>query len=382
MRLKKVQLHGYKTFANKTEFVFDKGVTAIVGPNGSGKSNVADAIRWVMGEQSYSVMRGKKTEDMIFNGSSERARMGMAEAVITLDNSDNWLPIEFDDVVIGRRAYRSGENEYYLNGNRVRMRDVHELLDSSGLGRRTHTVIGQGMIDKALALKPEDRRELFEEAAGITIYRTKRRRTVDQLTKTEDNLIRVRDIIAEISPRLRQLERQAEKARQHGDISVELSELLRTWYGYNWHLSLGKLVDARGAVAQWQQIIERTLGNIEDYNAETTALRQRQTDLRTQLAEWRRQLAEHENARADLAREQAVGQERQRSLRSNIERFQHEGELLQDRLSGENTRLAEAEAELEAISSQRQSTRGAGHSSSDGFTGAGTKPPADRKSAC
>ena len=355
MRLKKVQLHGYKTFANKTEFVFDKGVTAIVGPNGSGKSNVADAIRWVMGEQAYSVMRGKKTEDMIFNGSSERARMGMAEAVITLDNSDNWLPIDFDEVVIGRRAYRSGENEYYLNGNKVRLRDVHELLDRSGLGRRTHTVIGQGMIDKALALKPEDRRALFEEAAGITIYRTKRRRTIDQLTKTEDNLIRVRDIIREISPRLRQLERQAEKARQHDEISVELRELLRIWYGYNWHLALGKLVDARAAVDHWQKIIEGAHSNIAGYNAETAALRHRQTELRSQLSEWRRLLAEHENARADLVREQAVGQERQRSLRSNVERLQHEGELLQDRLQGEQSRLVEAEAELATISTQRQS---------------------------
>ncbi len=355
MRLKKVQLHGYKTFANKTEFVFDNGITAIVGPNGSGKSNVADAIRWVMGEQAYSVMRGKKTEDMIFNGSSERARMGMAEAVITLDNSDNWLPIDFDEVVIGRRAYRSGENEYYLNNTKVRLRDVHELLDRSGLGRRTHTVIGQGMIDKALALKPEDRRALFEEAAGITIYRTKRRRTVDQLTKTEDNLTRVRDIIREISPRLRQLERQAEKARQHDEIIVELRELLRTWYGYNWHLALGKLVDVRVAVAHWQQVIERAQGNIESYNAETGTLRHRQIELRSQLAEWRRLLAEHENARADLVREQAVGQERQRSLRSNVERLAHEGELLQDRLLGEKARLAEAETELATISTQRQS---------------------------
>ncbi|HEY51997.1 MAG TPA: chromosome segregation protein SMC [Caldilineae bacterium] len=354
MRLKKVQLHGYKTFANKTEFIFDKGITAIVGPNGSGKSNVADAIRWVMGEQAYSVMRGKKTEDMIFNGSSERARMGMAEAIITLDNSDNWLPIDFDEVVIGRRAYRSGENEYFINNNKVRLRDVHELLDRSGLGRRTHTVIGQGMIDKALALKPEDRRALFEEAAGITIYRTKRRRTIDQLAKTEANLTRVRDIIAEISPRLRQLERQAEKARQHEEISAELRDLLRTWYGYNWHLALSKLVDARAAVAHWQQIIERAHGNIESYNAETAALRQRQTELRSQLAEWRRLLAEHENARADFVREQAVGQERLRALRSNIERFQHEEEILRERLQGEQARLAEAETELGAINAQRQ----------------------------
>ncbi|MCS7039834.1 MAG: AAA family ATPase, partial [Caldilineales bacterium] len=129
MRLKKLQLHGYKTFADRTELIFDDGITAIVGPNGSGKSNIADAIRWVMGEQAYATLRGKKTEDMIFSGSNGRARMGMAEVTMTLDNSDNRLPIAFNEVVITRRAYRSGENEYFLNGQRVRLRDIQDLLD-------------------------------------------------------------------------------------------------------------------------------------------------------------------------------------------------------------------------------------------------------------
>ncbi len=354
MRLKKIHLHGYKTFANKTDVIFGNGVTAIVGPNGSGKSNIADAIRWVMGEQSYSVMRAKKTEDIIFSGSSERSRMGMAEAVITLDNSDNWLPIDFDEVVIGRRAYRSGENEYYLNSNRVRLRDIHELLDRSGLGRKTHTVIGQGMIDQALALRPQDRRILFEEAAGITIYRTKRRQTLDRLTKTEDNLTRVHDIIAEITPRLRQLERQASRARQHEEISVELRDLLRTWYGYNWHLALGRLVDARAVVAHWKQVVERTNSTIEQFNVRTTALRQRQTELRAQLVEWRRQLAEHEQNRASLAREQAVRQERLRAQHTDIERLERENTLLQERRSGEGQRLEDAEMALTSIQTERQ----------------------------
>ncbi|MFW6068341.1 MAG: AAA family ATPase, partial [Chloroflexota bacterium] len=144
MNLKRLRLQGYKTFASKTEFDFNSGITAVVGPNGSGKSNIADAIRWVLGEQSYSTLRGKRTADMIFAGSQTRARAGMAQAILTLDNSDGWLPIDYAEVEIGRRAFRSGENEYLINGQKVRLRDVQDLLATSGLAERTYTIIGQG----------------------------------------------------------------------------------------------------------------------------------------------------------------------------------------------------------------------------------------------
>ncbi|MDL1872735.1 hypothetical protein FBR05_11090 [Deltaproteobacteria bacterium PRO3] len=158
MRLKILEVQGYKSFANKVEFLFDGGITAIVGPNGSGKSNVADAIRWVLGEQSYTNLRGKKTEDMIFSGSDGRARLGLASVTLVLDNTDKWLPLDFSEVTISRRAYRSGENEYFLNGSRVRLKDVSELLAKSGLSRQTYTVIGQGTIDRVLSLHAEERR--------------------------------------------------------------------------------------------------------------------------------------------------------------------------------------------------------------------------------
>ncbi|MBT3712833.1 MAG: AAA family ATPase, partial [Anaerolineae bacterium] len=165
LRLKALDLQGYKTFAAKTDFEFAEGITAIVGPNGSGKSNIADALRWVLGEQSHSLMRAKKTEDMIFSGSEQRARAGMASATITFDNADNWLPVDFSEVALERRAYRDSGNEYRLNSQRVRLMDVNELLAQSGLSERTYTILGQGLVDASLALKADDRRRLFEEAA-------------------------------------------------------------------------------------------------------------------------------------------------------------------------------------------------------------------------
>src|SRR5512143_218575 len=234
MKLKRLELQGFKTFATNSEFIFPTGVTAIVGPNGSGKSNVADAIRWVLGEQSYSLLRGKRTEDMIFAGSEQRPRAGMAEAMLTLDNSEGWLPVDFSEVVIGRRAYRSGENEYYLNGSRVRLKDVMEVLGASGLARRTYAVIGQGLVDQALSLRPEERRELFEEAAGIAHYQSKRDEALKKLDETQRNLERVRDILSEIGPRLRALQRQSERSLQYERLVGELRDLQRTWYGYHW----------------------------------------------------------------------------------------------------------------------------------------------------
>ncbi|MGC9332566.1 MAG: AAA family ATPase, partial [Anaerolineae bacterium] len=229
MRLKHLELQGFKTFASRTDFVFDGGITAIVGPNGSGKSNVADAIRWVLGEQSYRSLRAKRTEDMIFFGSTQRARQGMATASMMLDNADGWLPIDFAEVTITRRAYRSGENEYLLNGSRVRLRDISELLAKSGLARRTYTVIGQGLVDDVLSLRAEDRRALFEEAAGITLYQSRRAEAVSRLEETRANLLRINDIVNEIAPRLRRLEREAERAEHHALLTQELEGLLRTW---------------------------------------------------------------------------------------------------------------------------------------------------------
>ncbi|HXV98539.1 MAG TPA: AAA family ATPase, partial [Anaerolineae bacterium] len=286
MRLKSLEVQGYKSFANKVEFAFDEGITAVVGPNGSGKSNVADAIRWVLGEQSYSNLRGKKTEDMIFSGSDGRARLGLASVTLVLDNTAKWLPLDFSEVTISRRAYRSGENEYFLNGSRVRLKDVAEILAKSGLGRQTYTVIGQGTIDRVLSLHAEERRKLFEEAAGITFHRQKRAETLAKLEATRANLLRVNDIVKEIEPRMQHRERQAQRAQEYSLLMTHLDGLLRVWYGYRWGQGQQQLREAKSRRREGEALVKSQRDQFVALEQDITALRAQQTELRGQLGGW------------------------------------------------------------------------------------------------
>ena len=211
-RLRELRLHGFKTFADPTRFVFEPGVNAVIGPNGSGKSNMADAVRWVLGEQSNRSLRTRRADDVIFAGSQQRKPQGMAEAILTLDNADGWLPIEFNEVSIGRRAYRSGESEYLINGARARLRDVVELLGEGRLGANELVVVGQGTVDSALSLRPEERRQLFEEAAGVKNLQVRKNEALARLGRARDNLTRVTDLIAELKPQVRRLGLQAQHA--------------------------------------------------------------------------------------------------------------------------------------------------------------------------
>lgn len=352
MKLKHLELQGFKTFASKDEFVFPTGVTAIVGPNGSGKSNVADAVRWVLGEQTYSLLRGKRTEDMIFAGSEERPRAGMAEVFLTLDNSDSWLPVEFSEVVVGRRAYRSGENEYLLNGSRVRLKDIQELLGASGLARRTYTVIGQGLVDQALSLRPEERRTLFEEAAGISLYQSKREEALRKLDDSQRNLERVRDILAEIGPRLRTLQRQAERSQQYERLANELRDLQRTWYGYHWGRVQEALRLARQAAdAQAKALAERQ-AELASLGDRLNELRDEQAVLRTKLVEWQRQSAALHTQAEAVQRELAVMVERARLLKQQQAELQVEMQPLQEQRTAQAVRVTQAEIELAALSQQ------------------------------
>lgn len=229
MYLKRLQLQGFKTFANKTELAFAPGITAVVGPNGSGKSNVADALRWVLGEQSYLSLRGRKTEDVIFSGSSKRAPTGFAEVSLTLDNTGGLLPIDYSEVTITRRAHRSGENEYYINKSRVRLRDLQDL--TAGLNH-LYTVVGQGLVDTALSQRPEERRALFEAAAGISQFYSQKNEAEKRLRATEENMVRLHDLLSDSEPRLKLLERQAKHARDAQAVAADLHSRLRLWYSH------------------------------------------------------------------------------------------------------------------------------------------------------
>ena len=336
LKLHKLSLQGYKTFASRTEFVFDEGITAIVGPNGSGKSNIADALRWVLGEQSYSTLRARRTADMIFAGSQQRARAGMAQATITLDNSDGWLPIDFSEVEITRRAFRSGDNEYLINGRHVRLKDVADLLATSGLAERTYTIVGQGLVDQALSLRSDERRALFEEAAGITHYKARRAETLRRLEETQRNLQRVQDILEELRPRLASLRRQATRTRNFEQISADLRELLRVWYGFKWEQAKADLRATRQAA--------------DTATSAWSAARDALLAQQTRIDETQRRLAETQSAAAaqQAARDQ---------LRQQTEAARRRQAIYRERRAALERQLAETEAERPLLEQQAAAAR-------------------------
>ncbi|MBP8164430.1 MAG: AAA family ATPase, partial [Anaerolineales bacterium] len=357
LRLKSLELQGYKTFASRTVFEFASGITAIVGPNGSGKSNIADSLRWVLGEQSYTLLRGKKTEDMIFSGSEHRARAGMAQATITFDNTAQWLPVDFSEVALSRAAHRDGHNDYLINGQHVRLREMNELLAQAGLSERTYTILGQGLVDASLALKADDRRRLFEEAAGVGLYRSRRDDALKRLDDTERNLERVLDIMAELEPRIRSLERQAKRAIDFARVQADMKVTLREWYGYHWHRAQRDLTDIREAVRGQETRVREARQVHENAQAEYAAFRERLSGLRAQLSGWHRQSAELHNQREAISRELAVLEERRRALTNTQASLLSDQEHAADELHLANDRFGEAEQDAARILSEYEEAK-------------------------
>ncbi len=333
-RLRKIELQGYKTFASHTIMEYPASITAVVGPNGAGKSNVADAVRWVLGEQAYSLLRGRKTEDMIFSGSEQRARASMASVTITFDNADGWLPIDFSEVAITRRAYRDGQNEYLLNGQRVRLKEISELLAQSGLAERTYTIIGQGLVDTALSLKPEERRRFFEEAAGIELYRARREESLNRLEQTQRNLERVIDIMGELEPRLHSLEKQANRYQEYERIKSDLQILLRDWYGYHWHIGQQQVVHTREQVRQHESRLEQSRQILNSIEEQLEQTRSRLRLLRGNLNEWHAESASLHNQRELISRKLAVLDERKLSMLSQDQSLAAEKSRMEEERHG------------------------------------------------
>lgn len=278
MWLQRIDLVGFKSFANKTALEFlpptatSRGITAIVGPNGSGKSCVVDAIRWVLGEQSMKLLRGKKSEDVIFAGTPKRARLGVAEVTLHFNNEDGGAPIDFSEVAIGRRVYRSGESEYLLNGTQVRREDILILLAKARVGQRTYSIIGQGMVDQFLLASPTERKAFLDEAAGIRPAELKRDQAVTKLERAGENLRQGEVLLAEISPRLRSLTRQVRRLERREEVERELRQLLENWYGSRWH---ELEVQIRSTRTKWQTDEterKRLQGTVDEIQAKLSAL--------------------------------------------------------------------------------------------------------------
>jgi chromosome segregation protein len=320
-------------------------------------SNIVDSIRWVLGEQSFNLLRGKKTEDMIFAGSELRARAGMAQATLTFDNSDGWLPIDFSEVSISRRAYRDGGNEYLLNGQRVRLRDISEMLSKCGLAERNYTIIGQGLIDTALSLKAEERRALFEEAAGIGVYRNKREEALRKLEATQRNLERALDILAEIKPRLRSLERQAQRARDYNQVKDDLHALLKTWYGYHWHHAVEALDQTRLAAELTAADLAHEQSQQTDFNRDVAQLRAEIATLRGKINTWRADAARLHGESEGLARAAAVAGERLRSLAAQREALLADLPPLEAQQAEQAGRADEARAEAGRLAAEAAEMR-------------------------
>lgn len=339
-KLRSLELHGYKTFAGRALFEFPGNVTAIVGPNGSGKSNIADAVRWVLGEQSYTLLRGKKTEDMIFLGSDQRPKAGMASATITFNNEEGWLPVDYSEVAVARRAYRDGSNEYLLNRQRVRLKDTTELLAQSGLAERTYTIIGQGLVDAALSLRPEERRKFFEEAAGIGLFRSRREEALSRLDSTRRNLERVTDILGELEPRLRSLERQAKRVEEYDHVKDDLQVLLKDWYGFHWQNTQKELLRNREVLKNQEIKVEAARSRRGEIEKKVDAARLRLQELRDLLNTWHMETSELHRQRERISREIAVLEERIRSyqnqditLKNELLRYEDLEHSYQERLS-------------------------------------------------
>ena len=357
MYLKSLELQGFKSFPDKTVIRFGDDITAIVGPNGSGKSNISDAILWVMGEQSSKTLRGAKMEDVIFGGTAKRPQLGFAEATLTLDNSDRALAYDADEVVVTRRYYRSGDGEYYINRQSARLKDINELLMDTGLGREGYSNIGQGRIDEILSLKSGDRREIFEEAAGISKYRHRKEETERQLERTEDNLLRIGDKVSELELQLEPLKVQSEKAQKYLEMKQELKGVeVAVWLD-----SLEKL----SAAAQKAE---------EDYASASFVLQQAHDDLDglyRQAEELGESLREKDgllesvrvktnmfqSTHQQLDGQMAVLQGNMENNDGNIARIEEELQGQQDRSGGLDSQIAQTQQRVSQIDGDLKDVR-------------------------
>lgn len=358
MYLKSIEIQGFKSFANKIVFEFHNGITGIVGPNGSGKSNVADAVRWVLGEQRVKQLRGASMQDVIFAGTEMRKPQGFAYVAITLDNSDHQLAIDYDEVTVSRRLYRSGESEYRINGSACRLKDINELFYDTGIGKEGYSIIGQGQIDKILSGKPEERRELFDEAAGIVKFKRRKAIAQKKLEDEKQNLVRVNDILGELEKQVGPLERQAKAAREYLRLKEELKR-------YEVNLFLVETSEIRGQIAEIGKKEEIVSGDLEkrkkeaeSIRAEYDVLEERIAALEEKLADIRSKDAQNTILKGNLEGQINVLKEQINTERMNAEHIGNRIEAVQKAMGEKESQIDSYEKERSSLSSQKEEALG------------------------
>lgn len=356
MYLKRVEIAGFKSFADRTELEFPTGVTAVVGPNGSGKSNIADAVRWVLGEQSAKSLRGAKMEDVIFAGSDSRKAVNYSEVSLTLDNSSSTLPIDFTEVTVTRRLYRSGESEYFINKSQCRLKDITELFMDTGLGKEAYSIIGQGKIEEVLSNKSEERRGIFEEAAGIVKYKTRKREAEKKLDETETNLIRISDIISEIEEQIDPLHEQAKKARSYKELREQLKNLEIGLYVYNIELVHERWRESQQKVKDLEQAQMNLSVEVNSRDAKIEEKRWQINRLDQDLEERQQLLLGNVQQLEKLEGELKVLEEREKNANENravsaakMERLLQKREELNQQIEKQNQEREQIRDELEAL---------------------------------
>lgn len=355
MRLKSLEIQGFKTFPDKTKLSFDDGITAVVGPNGSGKSNISDAIRWVLGEQSTRSLRCDKMEELIFNGTPRRKAQGFAEVTLTIDNSERQLPFDNDTVAVTRRYYRSGESEYLLNKVNVRLRDINDLFMDTGLGRDGYSMVGQGKIDSIVAARGEDRREVFEEAAGISRYRYRKQESESRLQKAEDNLLRLQDILSELEERVEPLRIQSEKAQQYLEFAGEKRTLeIGLWLhtleksGRVLREQDDKILVAKNDHSQAEDEIDRIDGEIDRLYTESAGCTARVDETRQEIARLEEAAARKDGEVSVLENDIFHNKESVERLLKEIDQSASSGEAIDGQIGEKQGQISQKSEEIQA----------------------------------
>ncbi|MCR4399239.1 MAG: AAA family ATPase, partial [Firmicutes bacterium] len=361
MFLKRVDLCGFKSFPERTQMEFGPGISAVVGPNGSGKSNIADSIRWVLGEQSARAFRGLRMEDVIFAGNHKRKPLSFAEVSLTIDNSDRTIPLEFSEVTVTRRVFRDGEGEYLINMSPCRLRDISEWLSDCGIGKDSFSVLAQGQVDEVLAAKPEERRALFEEVAGIVRFRNRKKDAARKLTETEEGLTRLGDIIQEIERQLGPLKEQSEKAEKHLELRKRLMALQVGAYLGQVSSAREHLDESDRKTARYRERLQEAAAELERLEREIESLKAAAEESETRMADLKERLKSLEVESGRIAEQLRSGEDRLRDIVASRENLARERESLEAALESlrretsskaeEASRVAGAlEAEVGALS--------------------------------